>query len=140
MASAQLIGFAEAVVNIDRIPAVFQRRVRQALLDGAEIVRARAQALCPVDQGDLKAAIGVEVRGPNTVVVGLEQVQHAGRGGASSHQWPSVYGVWVEFGHYAGETFVAAQPFMRPAAEVGRVALPRIVEQAVTDAASEVAA
>lgn len=151
-------GMQKAEEQFAALPVVFQTRCRQALTITATYVRDRARAFCPVGYpprdlhgGDLRAAIAFKVFG-TMAVIGIERRKFERGGRNTAHQWPSTYGPWVEFGHYAGRSqthsrkargrrdafragaqgrrFVPAQPFMRPAAEVGRVQFPKELERA----------
>ncbi len=72
--------------------------VRQSVEEACRMIQERAQALCPVDTGALRASITVEVEDlPKTV-----------RGNVGPHE---DYAAHVEFG--TGK--MKAQPYMRPA-------------------------
>lgn len=71
-----------------------------------------AKAKVPVDEGDLRDAI-IATGGKQRWRVGVAGGPASGRGGASSHQYPAVYGRFVEFGTKSK----AARPFMRPAVD-----------------------
>jgi hypothetical protein len=153
-------GMKKALDQFAALPEVYQARCATALTLTATYVRDRARMFCPVGYppfdlhgGDLRSAIAFKVIG-TMAVVGIELRKFARGGRNAAHQWPSTYGPWVEFGHYAGRSaaharvarvrrsrggfpataqgrrFVPAQPFMRPAAEVGRVEFPREMERA----------
>ena len=125
-------GMAKALEQFDRLPAVFQARCTDGLTKAATLVRDRARMLCPVGTppgdahgGDLRDAIGFKVAGVKAWIgIVLRRYDRGGKNRA--HQWPSVYGRWVEFGRRNQRS----EPFMRPAAEVGRVALPIEVAKA----------
>lgn len=134
-------GMSKALQQFDALPAVFQARCSDGLTKAATLVRDRARMYCPVGTlpgdahgGDLRSAIGFKVVGVKAFV-GIV-AQRFRRGGKNrAHQWPSVYGRWVEFGNRRQKS----EPFMRPAAEVGRVQLPIEIAKAGVLAVADLA-
>jgi len=133
---------AKALEQFEALPAVFQARCSDGLTKAATLVRDRARMFCPVGTlpgdahgGDLRSAIGFKVVGVRAFVgIVLQSFRRGGRNRA--HQWPSVYGRWVEF----GRRNQSSEPFMRPAAEVGRVTLPVEIAKAGVLAEADLAA
>lgn len=85
-------GFESFMAKMDRLARI---NVSVATREGAEIVKDEAQAIAPVDTGELRDSIHVEEDGDNASVVA--DAPHA---------------VFVEYGTYK----MSAQPFMAPAA------------------------
>lgn len=101
-------GLEELQRKLGRLPdAVSNPVLREAVADGAEIVRAEAETRAPVGPtGRLK-------RGMTTLVsAGTPEVAQA-RVGPSADAF---YGMWVE----KGTKKMAAQPFLRPALDSKR--------------------
>lgn len=81
--------------------------------DAAEFIKDRAQELVPVDTGRLRDSIRVTEVGPRTFTVGPgDEVEYA---------------EYVEF----GTSRMAAQPYMRPAAELARREFPQRVARRI---------
>lgn len=81
--------------------------------DAAEFIKDRAQQLVPVDTGRLRDSIRVNEIGPRSYTVGPgDEVEYAD---------------YVEF----GTSRMAAQPYMRPAAEMARREFPRRVARQI---------
>ena len=79
----------------------------------AEFIKDRAQQLVPVDTGRLRDSIRVNELGPRSYSVGPgDEVEYA---------------EYVEF----GTSRMAAQPYMRPAAELARQEFPRRVARRI---------
>ncbi len=140
MATVLVRGLDGAGAKFDSLPDVFQRRLLEALTESASYIARDAAARCPVGSppdrhpGDLKRAIAFKVFNTRAIV-GLVMDAFVRGGKNSAHQHPAVYGRFVEFGTHN----MAAKPFMRPAAEVGRVVFPSSVAKAAKAAEGDLA-
>lgn len=97
-----------------RVGALASAAVRKTALD----IQADAQAIVPVDTGNLKSSIGVDVAGD-----GRFGVVEAEIGPTAS------YGAYVEY----GTSRMAPQPYMGPAFDRRAPDLERTLGQAVED-------
>jgi len=79
-------------------------QVRAAVSDTAHAIEADAKQRAPVDTGALRSSISTQVISDTEAHVNVA----------------ADYGAYVEYGHRAGGSFVAAQPFLTPAAEAQR--------------------
>lgn len=76
-------------------------------------VEARAKARAPIDTGALRNSIATTVTGELSAEIG-----------------PTVaYAAYVEYGHMAGGTLVAPQPYMAPAADSAMLDLELALEE-----------
>lgn len=89
MADANVKGLAELQVFLDQLPAKMEANImRGALRQGANVVKAEAQANVPVKTGTLKAGLKVSTRNRRGVV--SASVKAGGKHGFLAR--------WIEFG------------------------------------------
>ena len=122
--SVKLEGLDDVLGMLNKLSAGANSGLRQGLLKGGELVRAEAQANCPVDTGDLRESITVEQADGTSVTVGtnLEYGIHVEFGTGAKGD-PSVSHTtksgWVYFNERTGSfvytTGQAPQPFLVPA-------------------------
>lgn len=98
-----------------------QEVLENALMDGAEIVRGAAQAQAPYRTGQLSGNIEVSKRGREKYSV---RVGPSGSG---------FYGRFLEY----GTSYMAAQPFMRPALDSVRVQAEAAISDSIWRAVQE---
>ena len=88
-------------IRFNKLPQLtdsLSRLAGAAVMKAAFDIESTAKALVPVDTGNLKSSIQTTQEGPLTALVGPRDVDYA---------------VYVEY----GTSRMAAQPYMRPAAE-----------------------
>lgn len=106
--SAEIKGLEDLIASLNALPEKFERKVlRSSVRKGANIIRDKARAYVPVDQGELKKSItisGAKYR-KGTIAFAIRPRKNKKRG------ITVFYGKFVEF----GTSKMAAQPFMRPA-------------------------
>lgn len=132
--AASVQGYTVARLKLLSIPEAFRVQLAEALTLGASAIARDAAARVRRLTGDLARCIIYRLNRDQTVAwVGVERRQfNKGSlhglsrrivqqlGGNNAHQWPYLYGVWIEFGRRG----MAAFPFMRPAAETERGKFP----------------
>lgn len=127
--------------RLPKIAATMQNRVSQAVRKSAFDIQARAQAMAPVDTGNLKGSISTEIAGDGLsaeVTANADYAAHVEYGTAPHVIRPrnasmlafKVGGVTV-FAKEVNHPGTAAQPFMTPAAEEVRPSFIAAVKQAV---------
>jgi HK97 gp10 family phage protein len=144
--------------KLARLPIVAQRKIRDAMSDGADEIVAMMKALVPVDSGDLKDSIAwtwgsapkgaltlATVRGRGIRSTGSENTITIYAG--NSEAW---YARFVEFGtaaHTAGGMFagatipaIPASPFFFVSYRANRKRVKGRITRAINKAAKEVAA
>jgi len=135
------------------LPAVAQRRIRQAMEQGADEIVTMMKSLCPADSGDLRNSIawtwGQAPKGALTLAkvtqTGGENTLTVYAGNAEAF-----YARWVEFGtapHSAGGLFagstipaVPASPFFFVSFRANRRKVKSRITRAINKAAKDVAA
>lgn len=120
MVKVQTKGLREALETLKRVPKEAlgkgnrTKPVRQALRQGANIVRNSARSKAPKDTGRLAKAIKVRSKSRRFLRATQEGVQlWIDPGKSRSDQKGAFYGMWVEF----GTSKMPARPFMRNALE-----------------------
>ena len=112
---AIVAGLANLMAQLDAVGLEF---TNEDLVAGAEVIMAKAQDLCPVDTGYLRASAFINDQGPD-VTMGFD----------------AEYASYVEFGTYKME----AQPYLRPAIdEMELEALSAIVDKITSQGYSHV--
>jgi len=107
-------GIDKLMVDLDKIE--HQKYTEVLKFIGLEVER-KAVDIVPVDTGRLKASISTEVVDDDTVETGPNASPKSG-------VKPVEYAVYVEYGTYK----MAAQPYMRPAAEYVRKKYRRFIK------------
>ena len=102
-------GFEELNKKIDDSVAWVRPNIKNELVRAAAKVEDVAKRFCPVKTGRLRASIGFHVIDWNQVLVST---------GINPTSKPTNYASYVEY----GTSIMAAQPYMRPAIEVAKVA------------------
>lgn len=97
--------------NGDAAKAALIAAGTEAIMQAAEFMADHARANCPVDTGELLGSIQVVSSKGGSVVNVVATADYA---------------QWVEFGHMAGSTFVAPNPFMRNALAATAAQFPTI--------------
>lgn len=140
--------------KLARLPAVAQKRIREAMEAGASEIVSMMKSLVPVDSGDLKRSIawtwGAAPKGALT----LASVK--GKGGSDNMitiyagNADAYWARWVEFGtksHTAGGEFagatipaIPASPFFFVSYRANRKRVKGRITRAINKAAKEVAA
>ena len=151
---------ANKIEGLDRLnrklralPIVAQKRIREAMAQGADEIVAMMKSLCPTDSGDLRDSIawtwGKAPKGAMTLAkvtqTGGENTLTIYAGNAEAF-----YARWVEFGtaaHTAGGLFagatipaIGASPFFYVAFRANRRKVKGRITRAINKAAKEVAA
>lgn len=151
---------ANKIEGLDRLnrklralPIVAQKRIREAMAQGADEIVAMMKSLCPTDSGDLRDSIawtwGKAPKGAMTLAkvtqTGTENTLTIYAGDAESYQ-----ARWVEFGtasHTAGGLFsgatipaIPASPFFFVSYRANRRKVKGRITRAINKAAREVAA
>jgi HK97 gp10 family phage protein len=112
---------------VDRFEKRFINAVKRVVTETAELIQSQAQALAPVDDGDLKQSIEIRYfnRGLSAeIIVGAEYGIYVEYGTGiyalegNGRKTPWVY--WSEkLGRYVYTRGMKAQPYWTPAIEVG---------------------
>lgn len=140
--------------KLGRLPATVQKRIREAMEQGADEIVSLMKSLCPSDSGDLRDSIawtwGSAPKGAMTLATvkgkgGADNVITIYAGNADAY-----YARFVEFGtasHTAGGKFagaeipaIPAQPFFFVSFRANRKRVKSRITRAINKAAKEVAA
>jgi len=135
------------------LPLVAEKRIRQAMEQGADEIVAMMKSLCPADSGDLKKSIawtwGQAPKGALTVAK-VKQASGENTLTIYAGNAEAYYARFVEFGtasHIAGGEFagatipaIPAQPFFYVSFRANRRKVKGRITRAINKAAKEVAA
>ena len=141
--SIRLEGIGELTTRLDKIVNGADSGLMNGLMRGGEIVRAEAQANCPVDTGELRRSITVEQADGTSVTVGTNLAYGiyvefgTGSKGDSSVAHTAKAG-WVYYNEKTGSfvytTGQAPQPFLVPALYSQKDAVIEAIKQGILEA------
>lgn len=135
------------------LPIVAQKRIREAMEQGADEIVRMMKSLCPTDSGDLQRSIAwTWGRAPKGAMTLAKVTQTGGENTLTIYAGnaEAFYARWVEFGtasHTAGGLFagatipaISASPFFYVSFRANRRKVKGRITRAINKAAKEVAA
>ena len=124
-------GMSELLVQLTALGVSAEEGLEKAMKQGVQEVRKEAVLMCPVDEGNLRKSISTTVEKEGTTVTGVvytnnDHAAHVefgtGQRGAES---PSPPKAPLESGYRVDWPGMAAQPYLFPASEIGKITVPK---------------
>ena len=124
-------GMSELLVQLAALGVSAEDAIEKAMKPAIQEVWREAVLMCPVDEGDLRNSINTTVEKEGNIIVGTVRTNsdHAayvefgtGQRGMESSSPPKAP---LEAGYRVDWPGMAAQPYLFPASEIGKITVPK---------------